>query len=94
MFKWLDCYADQIDLRCHGIHYHAFLLGSTLLRVLCKDGLSLPHFKATYDRTTHSVTEWECAARDVFTASLMDAMFVRLWRGSVTHLPTGEGEGG
>ena len=57
LFKWLDCYADQIDLRCHGIHYHAFLLGSTLLRVLCKDGLSLPHFKATYDRTTHSVTE-------------------------------------
>ena len=57
LFKWLDCYADQIDLRCHGIHYHAFLLGSTLLRVLCKDGPSLAHFKATYDRTTHSVTE-------------------------------------
>ena len=29
----------------------------------------------------------------MFTASLMDAMFVRLWRGSVTHLPTGEGRG-
>ena len=25
LFKWLDCYADQIGLRCHGIHYHAFL---------------------------------------------------------------------